>query len=150
MPTSAIEAIVHVLLIEDSPGDVRLTREVFRDTAAGIHLHVVDDGIEAMAFLAREGAHAGAPRPDIILLDLNLPKMNGREVLALIKDDQKLKSIPTIILTTSRAPADIATSYRLGANCYLNKSSELDAFVNLVKDINDFWLMARPALRTGD
>ena len=93
-----------------------------------------------MAFLRRTGKHADAPRPDIILLDLNMPRMNGREVLALIKADDDLKSIPAIVLTTSQAPADIATSYQLGANCYLNKSSELDAFVNLVKNIHDLSL----------
>jgi chemotaxis family two-component system response regulator Rcp1 len=132
---------VEVLLVEDSPGDVRLTQEVFREANRAIQLHVVSDGVEAMAFLRRQGAHVHAPRPDLILLDLNLPKMDGREVLALIKDDDSLKIIPTIILTTSEAEADIVKSYQLQANCYLSKPVQLDAFENLVKSINDFWLM---------
>ena len=129
-----------VLLVEDSPGDVRLTQEAFRDANRAIRLHVVSDGVEAMAFLRKEGAHAYAPRPDIILLDLNLPKMDGREVLAHIKADGGLKTIPTVILTTSAATEDIVASYRLQANCYLTKPVELDAFESLVKSINDFWL----------
>ena len=99
---------IEVLLVEDSPGDVRLTQEAFRDANGSIHLHVASDGVEAMAFLRREGGHAHAPRPDLILLDLNLPKMDGREVLAHIKEDASLKTIPTVILTTSDAEADIA------------------------------------------
>jgi CheY-like chemotaxis protein len=129
-----------VLLVEDSPGDVRLTKEAFRDANSSIHLHVVSDGVEAMAFLRREGDHARAPRPDLILLDLNLPKMDGREVLANIKQDAGLKTIPTVILTTSEAEADILKSYQLQANCYLSKPAQLDAFESLVKSINDFWL----------
>ena len=131
---------IEVLLIEDSPGDVRLTKEVFRDANLAIRLHVACDGVEAMAFLKREGAHANAPRPDLILLDLNLPKMDGREVLAHIKEDASLQSIPTVILTTSDAEADIAKSYRLRANCYLTKPVQLDKFESLVASINDFWL----------
>jgi len=131
---------IEVLLVEDSPGDVRLTRETFRDVNTSIHLHVATDGIEAMAFLRREGAHVNAPRPSIILLDLNLPKMDGREVLAHIKEDPSLKMIPIIILTTSDAEADIEKSYELQANCYLSKPVQLDAFESLVKSINDFWM----------
>jgi two-component system, chemotaxis family, response regulator Rcp1 len=131
---------IDVLLVEDSLGDVRLTRESFRDANSHIQLHVVNDGLEAMAFLRRSGAHAGAPRPDLILLDLNLPKMDGREVLAHIKADVALRAIPTVILTTSDAEADIAKSYELHANCYLNKPVQLEAFDSLVKSINDFWL----------
>jgi CheY-like chemotaxis protein len=131
---------IEVLLVEDSPGDVRLTQEAFRDANRSIHLHVVSDGVEAMAFLRRKGAHGRAPRPDIILLDLNLPKMDGREVLAHIKEDDSLKTIPTVILTTSDAEADIAKCYQLHANCYLKKPVQLDAFELLVKSINDFWL----------
>jgi chemotaxis family two-component system response regulator Rcp1 len=131
---------IEVLLVEDSPGDVRLTRETFRDVNTSIHLHVATDGIEAMAFLRREGAHVNAPRPSIILLDLNLPKMDGREVLAHIKEDASLKMIPIIILTTSDAEADIAKSYELQANCYLSKPVQLDAFESLVRSINDFWM----------
>jgi two-component system, chemotaxis family, response regulator Rcp1 len=131
---------IEVLLVEDSPGDVRLTREAFRDANSSIHLHVASDGVEAMAFLRKEGPHRDAPRPDLILLDLNLPRMDGREVLASIKDDDDLRTIPTVILTTSEAEADISTSYRLRANCYLSKPVQLDAFEKLVKSINDFWL----------
>ena len=131
---------MEVLLVEDSPGDVRLTQEVFRDANRAIHLHVATDGVEAMAFLRREGAHAIAPRPDLILLDLNLPRMDGREVLAHIKEDSSLKTIPTIILTTSDAEADILQSYQLQANCYLTKPVQLDAFESLVKSINEFWM----------
>ena len=137
-----------VLLVEDSPGDVRLTQEVFRDANMSahlpnmaIHLHVAYDGVEAMAFLRREGENAEAPRPDLILLDLNLPRMDGREVLAHIKGDPDLRTIPTVILTTSDAEADVVKSYQLQANCYLSKPGQLDAFENLVKSINDFWLI---------
>jgi chemotaxis family two-component system response regulator Rcp1 len=131
---------IEVLLVEDSPGDVRLTKEAFRDANDSIHLHVTVDGVEAMAFLKHEGTHVHAPRPDIILLDLNLPKMDGREVLAHIKEDDTLKTIPTVILTTSDAEADIVKCYQLHANCYLKKPVQLDAFEILVKSINDFWL----------
>jgi two-component system, chemotaxis family, response regulator Rcp1 len=131
---------IEVLLVEDSPGDVRLTQEAFREANPAIHLHVTTDGVEAMAFLNRQGIHAQAPRPDLILLDLNLPKMDGREVLAHIKDDPVLKTIPTVILTTSDAEADIVKSYQLQANCYLSKPVQLDAFESLVGSINDFWL----------
>lgn len=131
---------VEVLLVEDSPGDVRLTREAFGEVNSSIRLHVAADGLEAMAFLKREGVHARAPRPGIILLDLNLPKMDGREVLAQIKADSNLKTIPIVILTTSNSQVDIAKSYQLQANCYLSKPVQLDAFESLVKSINDFWL----------
>lgn len=131
----------HVLLVEDSPGDVRLTQEAFRDAGVPIILHVATDGVEAMAFLRREGIHRDAPRPDFILLDLNLPKMDGRQVLSEIKNDTALKSIPTVILTTSDAEADIVKSYELQANCYLSKPVQLDEFENLVKSIQDFWLV---------
>jgi chemotaxis family two-component system response regulator Rcp1 len=131
---------IEVLLVEDSPGDVRLTQEAFRDANKEIRLHVASDGVEAMAFLQQKGDHAHSPRPDLILLDLNLPKMDGREVLAQIKEDDRLKLIPTVILTTSDAEADIVKSYQLQANCYLTKPVQLDAFELLVKSINDFWL----------
>jgi chemotaxis family two-component system response regulator Rcp1 len=129
-----------VLLVEDSPGDVRLTLEAFRQANSSIRLHVANDGVEAMAFLAHEGPHAAAPRPDLILLDLNLPKKDGREVLAHIKENESLKTIPTVILTTSDAEADIMKSYQLQANCYLRKPVQLEAFEALVKSINEFWL----------
>jgi two-component system, chemotaxis family, response regulator Rcp1 len=131
---------IEVLLVEDSPGDVRLTQEAFRDANISINLHVASDGVEAMSFLRREGIYVRAPRPDIILLDLNLPKMDGREVLAHIKENADLKKIPTVILTTSDAEVDIVKSYQLQANCYLSKPVQLDAFENIVKSINDFWL----------
>jgi two-component system, chemotaxis family, response regulator Rcp1 len=130
----------NVLLVEDSPGDVRLTQEAFRDANPSVQLHVATDGVEAMAFLKQEGARVGAPRPDIILLDLNLPKMDGREVLACIKKDASLRMIPTVILTTSEAETDVARSYELQANCYLTKPVQLDVFENVVRSINDFWL----------
>jgi len=131
---------IEVLLVEDSPGDVRLTQEAFREANRDIHLHVASDGVEAMAFLKRQGTNANAPRPDLILLDLNLPRMDGREVLAEIKGDDNLKTIPTIILTTSESEADILKSYQLQANCYLSKPVQLQAFEVLVRSINDFWL----------
>jgi two-component system, chemotaxis family, response regulator Rcp1 len=131
---------VEVLLVEDSPGDVRLTREAFREAHASIHLHVAADGVEAMEFLTRAGVHVDAPRPDFILLDLNLPRMDGREVLALVKADVSLKTIPVVILTTSAAEVDVVKSYQLQATCYLVKPVQLEAFVTLVKSINDFWL----------
>jgi two-component system, chemotaxis family, response regulator Rcp1 len=129
-----------VLLVEDNPGDVRLTREAFREANMLIQLHVASDGVEAMAFVRQEAAHADAPRPDLILLDLNLPRMDGREVLALIKGDKNLKTIPTIILTTSGTQADILRSYQLHANAYVSKPLQLDAFQSLVSCINEFWL----------
>jgi two-component system, chemotaxis family, response regulator Rcp1 len=131
---------VDVLLVEDSPGDVRLTREALAAANGAIRLHVAFDGIDAMSFLAREGKYAGVPRPKLILLDLNLPRMDGREVLAQIKADPILKTIPTIILTTSEAERDVLQSYELRANCFLSKPVQLDAFESLVKSINDFWL----------
>jgi chemotaxis family two-component system response regulator Rcp1 len=131
---------IEVLLVEDSPGDVRLTQEAFRDANSSIHLSVATDGVEAMAFLKHTGTHANSPRPDLILLDLNLPRMDGREVLAHIKENENLKTIPTVILTTSDAQSDIVRSYQLQANCYLTKPVQLDAFEALVKSINDFWL----------
>ena len=134
------DKLIDLLLVEDSPGDVRLTQEAFHDANHDVRMHVVTDGVEAMAFLLREGAHVDAPRPQMILLDLNLPRMDGREVLARIKRDEQLRSIPTLILTTSQAEADVVTSYELGANCYLCKPAQWDDFVILVHSINDFWL----------
>jgi chemotaxis family two-component system response regulator Rcp1 len=131
---------MEVLLVEDASGDVRLTVDAFRDANPSVRLHVAKDGKEAMAFLRREGAHVQAPRPDLILLDLCVPKIDGREVLALIKKDESLKMIPTVILTTSDADSDIAKCYKLQANSYLCKPVELAAFEILVKSINDFWL----------
>jgi CheY-like chemotaxis protein len=131
---------MEVLLIEDNPGDVRLTREAFREAETPINLHVACDGVEALAFLGRQGPHANAPRPDLILLDLNLPRMDGREVLAHIKEHDSLKSIPTVILTSSQAETDIVRSYHLQANAYLCKPLQMDAFETLVASASDFWL----------
>lgn len=131
---------VRVLLVEDNQGDRRLTQEAFLGTNNSIQLLLVSDGMEAIAFLQHEGAYVHAPRPDIILLDLNLPKMDGREVLTFIKEDKSLRAIPTIILTTSQAEADILKSYQLSANCYLAKPVQFCEFENLVKNISDFWL----------
>jgi CheY-like chemotaxis protein len=131
---------LNVLLVEDNPGDARLTLETFRDANKAVRLHVVSDGVEAMAFLKREGTHAEAPRPVLILLDLNLPKMDGREVLARIKGDPSLKTIPIAILTTSDAESDVRKSYELQANCYMTKPVRLEEFETLVRSVNDFWL----------
>jgi two-component system, chemotaxis family, response regulator Rcp1 len=133
-------APIDVLLVEDSPGDVRLTQEALAEANRAIRLHIAFDGIEAMSFLRREGKNAQAPRPKLILLDLNLPRMDGREVLAQVKADAALKTIPTIILTTSQAERDVLQSYELQANCFLSKPVQLDAFESLVKSINEFWL----------
>jgi len=138
--TDATDVTIEVLLVEDSAGDVRLTQEAFRQANSEVRMHVAYDGVEAMAFLRQEGVYADAPRPNLILLDLNLPRMDGREVLARIKEDVSLRLIPTVVLTTSDAEADIVKSYELQANCYLSKPVQLDAFENLVRSINDFWL----------
>ncbi len=131
---------IEILLVEDSPGDVRLTREALRDAKVRNNLHIALDGIEAMKFLGRDGIHADAPRPDLILLDLNLPRMSGREVLEQIKQDAELKAIPVVILTTSAAEEDIIRSYQLHANCYITKPVDLDQFIKVVKSIDNFWL----------
>jgi two-component system, chemotaxis family, response regulator Rcp1 len=134
------EKTMEVLLVEDNPGDARLAREAFRDVNRSIRLHLASDGLEAMTFLRQQGAHLHAPRPDLILLDLNLPKMDGREVLALIKKDEGLKMIPTIVLSSSETDADVLISYQLQANCYLRKPAQWDAFDDIVRSINNFWL----------
>jgi chemotaxis family two-component system response regulator Rcp1 len=131
---------IEVLLVEDSPGDVRLTREAFKDAKVHINLHVAPDGAEAMDFLNREGKHASAARPDLILLDLNLPRKDGREVLEEIKESPTLKSIPVVVLTTSASEADILRSYRLHANCFITKPVGLEGFLEVVKSIDSFWL----------
>ena len=129
-----------VLLVEDSPGDVRLTREAFKDAKVHINLHVASDGAEAMEFLRREGKHADVPRPELILLDLNLPKKSGREVLEEIKGDPILMSIPVVILTTSASEQDVLRSYLLHANCFITKPVDLTGFLKVVKSIDNFWL----------
>ena len=131
---------IEILLVEDSPGDVRLTQEALRDAKVQNNLHIASDGIEATAFLWRQGKYANAPRPDLILLDLNLPKKGGREVLEEIKLDPSLKSIPVVILTTSAAEEDILRSYQLHANCYITKPVDLDQFLKVIKTIDNFWL----------
>jgi two-component system, chemotaxis family, response regulator Rcp1 len=131
---------VEILLVEDNPGDVRLTREAMRDAKVGNNLHVMPDGVEALKFLRREPPYASAPTPDIILLDLNLPKKDGREVLAEIKADERLRFIPVVILTTSRADEDVLKSYDLHANCYVTKPVDLDDFMKVIQAIDDFWL----------
>jgi chemotaxis family two-component system response regulator Rcp1 len=131
---------IQILLVEDNPGDVRLTTEAFREVDPSIQVHVATDGVEAMEFLRREGTYVHAPRPDFILLDLNLPKMDGREVLIRLRADPSLKTVPTFILTTSIDGWDVVRSYELQANCYLRKPLELDGFEKLVRSINEFWL----------
>ncbi|HEY0016178.1 MAG TPA: response regulator [Longimicrobium sp.] len=130
---------IEVLLVEDNPGDVRLTREALRDGKVHNHLSVVPDGVEALAFLRRQGKYADAPRPDLILLDLNLPKKDGREVLQDIKADPALQRIPVVVLTSSEAERDIAQAYALHANCYITKPVDLDQFITVVRSIEDFW-----------
>lgn len=131
---------IEILFVEDNPGDVRLTLEAMKENKMYINTHVVEDGVEAMAFLHREGKYSGAPRPDLILLDLNLPKKDGREVLAEVKADADLKRIPVVILTTSQAEEDIIRTYELHANCYVTKPVDLDQFIRVVKYIEEFWL----------
>jgi CheY-like chemotaxis protein len=131
---------VEILLVEDNPGDAVLTREAFKDCRLQNAMHHVHDGVEALAFLHREGPYAGRPRPDLILLDLNLPRMDGREVLAAIKRDEDLKRIPVIILTTSDDERDVLKAYNLHANCFITKPIALDRFLAVVRSIEEFWL----------
>ncbi len=135
-------AAVEILLVEDNPADVRLTREVLKEGAEGLRhrLHVVEDGTQALAFLRREEGYRGVPRPDLILLDLNLPRKDGREVLEEIKADPDLCSIPVVVLTTSRSEEDVLRSYQLHANCYVTKPVDLDQFLEVVQTIRAFWL----------
>ena len=131
---------IEILLVEDNSGDVRLTIEALKEGKVRNRLSVARDGVEALAFLRREGPHASAPRPDLILLDLNLPRLDGREVLAEIKGDARLRRIPVVVLTTSKAEEDILRTYDLHANCYINKPVDLDQFISVVRSIDDFWL----------
>ena len=131
---------IEILLIEDNAGDARLAREALRDAKVANNLSWAPDGVEGLAFLRREGKYLSAPRTDLILLDLNLPRKDGREVLSEIKADDKLKRIPVVILTTSQAEEDILKAYHLNANCYISKPVDLDQFINVVKCIEDFWL----------
>jgi CheY-like chemotaxis protein len=129
-----------ILMVEDNPGDVRLTQEALKEGKVHNTMYVVGDGVEAMAFLRHQGEHINAPRPDLILLDLNLPKKDGREVLAEVKEDPDLRRIPVVILTTSSAEEDILKSYDLHANCYVTKPVDLEQFLTVVKRVNGFWL----------
>jgi len=131
---------IEILLVEDNPGDVRLTAEALRDARVRNHLSVAKDGVDALAFLRQEGEHGQAPRPDLILLDLNLPKKGGREVLQEIKQDERLKHIPVVILTTSQAEQDIVQSYHLRANAYVTKPVDLEQFLKVIQSIEHFWL----------
>jgi chemotaxis family two-component system response regulator Rcp1 len=131
---------IEILLVEDNPGDVRLTLEVMKDARVRNHMSMVKDGVEALAFLRREGDFADAPRPDLILLDLNLPKKDGREVLADIKADPTLRRIPVVVLTVSKDEEDILKSYDLYANCYVTKPINMEQFIAVVRSIEDFWL----------
>lgn len=131
---------IEILMVEDNPGDVRLTVEALKEGKVRNNLHIAEDGVEALAFLRRQGRYAEAPRPDLILLDLNLPKKNGREVLEEIKEDPDLRRIPVVILTVSQAEQDIVKSYNLHANCYITKPVDLDQFLDVVKSIENFWL----------
>ena len=133
-------APVEILLVEDNPADVRLTQEALKEGKVYNNLHWAKDGVEALEFLRRQGKHAKAPRPDIILLDLNLPKKDGREVLQDIKNDDKLKRIPVVILTTSKAEEDVLKTYDLHANCYVTKPVDLEQFIRVVRTIDMFWL----------
>jgi two-component system response regulator len=130
---------VEILLVEDSPGDVRLTQEALKDSKLYNNLSVVPDGVEAMAFLRRQEQYTNAPRPDLILLDLNLPRMDGRQVLQEIKNDESLKRIPVVVLTTSSNETDIFITYNLHANCYISKPVDFTQFINVVKSIEHFW-----------
>ncbi len=132
--------VVDILLVEDNPGDVRLTREALKEAKVRNALHVATDGVEALAFLRREGPFKKAVRPNLVLLDLNLPRKNGREVLAEMKEDPELRRIPVVILTTSQAEQDIIKAYDLHVNCYINKPVDLDQFLQVVRSIEDFWL----------
>jgi CheY-like chemotaxis protein len=133
-------SLVEILLVEDSPGDVRLTIEALKEANVRNRLNVVSDGVEAMEYLRREGKYSNAPRPDVVLLDLNLPRKDGRKVLAEIKEDPDLKVIPVVVLTTSRADEDILKAYEHHANCYITKPVDFQQFLHVVQSIEDFWL----------
>jgi CheY-like chemotaxis protein len=141
MPTDLSKRVhpADILLVEDNPSDVYLTEEALRSVGVTSRLHVAYDGVEAMAFLRREGIHAEAPRPDLVLLDLNLPRKDGRRVLAEIKEDEDLRRIPVIVLTTSNAPSDIVKCYDLHANCYIVKPVDFDQFETVIRAIEQFW-----------
>ena len=141
---------VEILLVEDNPGDVRLTKEAFKEGKIRNHLSVVGDGVEALAFLHREGPYSDAPQPDLILLDLNLPRKNGRDVLAEIDEEEGLRQIPVVVLTTSNAEKDILGTHDLHASCYINKPVDFAQFVTVVKLIEDFWFIIVKSSKKGD
>ena len=140
MTAKRLSRPVEILMVEDNPGTVRLTQEVMRDSKVRNAMYVVDDGVEAMAFLRKQGRYNSAPRPDLVLLDLNLPRKDGRETLAEMKQDEELKRIPVVVLTTSRSEEDVLRAYDLHANCYLTKPVGLEDFVKVVKSIENFWI----------
>ena len=140
MEGTKAERPIEILLVEDNPGDVRLTREIFKAARIRNLIHTVEDGVEAMEYLRNQGKYADAAKPDLILLDLNLPRKDGREVLAEIKTDDELKRIPVVVLTISKAEEDILKTYSLHANCYITKPVDLDQFIKVVASIEDFWL----------
>ena len=131
--------VFEILLVEDNPGDARLAQEALKEGRMTSRLKVVVDGVEAMAYLRREGQYAGAPRPNLVLLDLNLPRKDGRQVLAELKADEDLRRIPVVVLTTSQAEQDILRSYDLHANCYITKPVDLDRFISVVRSIEEYW-----------
>ena len=149
MKTADRTRTFEILLVEDNPGDVRLTEETLKESALTHRLSTARDGVEAISFLRQEGIHRDAPRPDLILLDLNLPRKDGREVLAEIKSDRRLKLIPVVVLTTSDAEQDVLRSYDLHANCYITKPVDLDEFIDTVKAVETFWLGTVRLLRSG-
>ncbi|MBC8505087.1 MAG: response regulator [Anaerolineales bacterium] len=140
MSTNILGRAVEILLVEDNPGDIRLTREALKEGKVSNNLYIAKDGVEGLEFLRREGEHANAIRPDLVLLDLNLPRMDGRELLEIIKADDDLKRIPVVILTTSKSEEDVLETYNLHANCYITKPVDLDQFLKVVKTIEDFWM----------
>ncbi|MBW4555604.1 MAG: response regulator [Trichormus sp. ATA11-4-KO1] len=139
MKTTIAIMPIEVLLVEDNPGDAQLTRIALEDSKISVNLNVVEDGVEAMAFLRKQENYASAPHPDIVLLDLNLPRKDGREVLAEIKADQSLKRIPVVVLTTSQSEEDVLKAYNLSANCFITKPVDFDQFVKIVQSIENFW-----------
>jgi two-component system, chemotaxis family, response regulator Rcp1 len=139
MATDLGVKLFDVLLVEDNPGDVRLTKEALKDAKLALNLHVAEDGVKAMEFLRKQGEYSDKPSPDLILLDLNLPRMDGREVLAAIKSDGKLKRTPVVVVTTSKAEEDIFRTYDLHANCYVTKPLDIDQFIIMIKTIEQFW-----------
>jgi chemotaxis family two-component system response regulator Rcp1 len=132
--------VIDILLVEDNPGDVRLAQEALKESKVRNKLFVVEDGVEAMSFLRQEGKYGGVPRPDLVLLDLNLPRKSGREVLSEIKNDERLKRIPVVVLTVSRAEEDVLKCYNNYANCYITKPLDFNQFIEVTKSIEDFWL----------